>query len=1312
MKHRLMRVVTPFVFVAVIATLGYAQTSTSSLTGTVTDTSGAVIPGADVNAKNNDNGTVYTAVSNDKGVFQIPAIQVGTYTVTVSLMGFKAFAVPDVKVSQGGPTNVKATLEVGGMTETVVVKGGSDIVQTQSTVVSTTMTSAQIQKLPLVTRDALWGGVTLLPGVDISGGPRGATISGLPQGAINITIDGVNTQDNNNRSGDGFFSLISPRLDAVEEVTVQTAAQGADSGGQGGVQIKFTTRSGTNRYQGSAYYYVRDPRFNSNYWFNNRDKAPDPKTGKAPKDLVKLYQPGFRFGGPIQVPGLYDGHDKAFFFVNYEQFRQPNPVSRTRRVLNPLSQQGFYQYGTEKISVFDVARANGQLATPDPTVAKLLNDIVASTSQGTLTQRTDPNTMDFVYTANSKQLRHYPTWRLDYNLTNNHRLTYTTWFQKYTSDPDTLNNAEAFFPGFPVSGGQGSNRWNWTVQARSTLGKNLVNQAVAGFTKSTVNFFTEITPAAFKGTSVADQGGFALQLSAFNSLTNPTSRTAPSSRNNPTIDINDTVTWLKGNHSIGFGGTFTHIGLWAWDQTVVPTVAFGMATGDPASAMFNGTNFPGASNTDLQNAQALYAVLTGRVQQISGNGRLDEKTGKYQYLGGGVQRGQIHEYGFFAQDQWRWRKDLTINYGVRYEVQLPFVSRNNSYATNQQADICGRSGVNAQTGCNLFQPGSMPGKIPEYQNLTKDTEPYRTDWNNIAPSLGITWRPYTEKGLLRSILGREGDTVLSGAYSLAYGRGGMTDFTDVFSSNPGRSITVNRTQGLNNLILDGGSLPVLLRDTARLGPPSFPETPVYPNSGLVTDQVNSFVSNLQVPYIESWAASWQRALNRNTAVIARYVGTRGLAGFVDYNYNEINIKESGFLDEFKRAQANLQANIAAGPGRGCIGGVTTSGCQNNFAYTGAPGTSPLPIFLGAYNVLPSSQAGNPAGYTGANWTNSTHVGLLSLNNPKPGGTIDGGTGTTAGFASLNTTFGLIGNGTFRNNLIAAGYAPNLFIANPDKIGGAFLRGNGGYTRYDSLQLELRRRLSQGLLVETNYVLGKEVDSSRYSFRVPRQGSLDNGPRHAWKTNWIYELPFGRGQRFASNANGLLDRIIGGWEFDGSGRVQSGQIRDFGNVRLVGMSDKELQKAYKLRFDDAAKIAYMLPQDIVDNTIEAFNASATSATGYGTLGPPSGRYFAPASGLDCIQVVNGDCAPRHHYVIGPKFVRFDLSAVKRTQLVGRSNFEFRAEFINAFNNVNFTPVSNFPTTIATFNQVTDGYRDVNSTQDPGGRLVQFVFRVNW
>ena len=326
---------------------------------------------------------------------------------------------------------------------------------------------------------------------------------------------------------------------------------------------------------------------------------------------MKLYQPGFRLGGPIVVPGLYDGHDKAFFFVNFEQFRQPSQVSRTRRIMTPAAQQGNFTYSGQTINVLSMAAANGQLSTMDPTVQKLLTDIYSSTSAGTLQARSDPNVMDFNYIAEAKQLRQYPTWRLDYNLTQNHRLSYTSYFQDYSSYPDTLNNAVPRFPGFPVAGGQSSKRWNWSIQERSTLGKNLVNQLVSGYTASHVYFFTEITPAGFAGVPVGDQAGFNLNIGGFatttnNDITTPTASTAPQQRTNPTIDVSDTLTWLKGSHSLSLGGSFTHIGLWAWNQTVVPTIGFGIATGDPGNAMFNTTNFP-------------FLTYTAYVQPWSGN---------------------------------------------------------------------------------------------------------------------------------------------------------------------------------------------------------------------------------------------------------------------------------------------------------------------------------------------------------------------------------------------------------------------------------------------------------------------------------------------------------------------------------------------------------------------------------------------------------------------------------------------------------------------------------------------------------------------
>jgi hypothetical protein len=220
-------------------------------------------------------------------------------------------------------------------------------------------------------------------------------------------------------------------------------------------------------------------------------------------------------------------------------------------------------------------------------------------------------------------------------------------------------------------------------------------------------------------------------------------------------------------------------------------------------------------------------------------------------------------------------------------------------------------------------------------------------------------------------------------------------------------------------------------------------------------------------------------------------------------------------------------------------------------------------------------------------------------------------------------------------------------------------------------------------------------------------------------NWIYELPFGRGQALLGNAGGIVNQLVGGWEFHGTARLQSGSPNGLGNVQLVGMTRNDLQEAVNMRFDDANKIAYFLPQDIVDNTIRANNVSATSATGYGALGVPTGRYIAPASGKNCIEGYAAQCGTSHLMIYGPRFTRFDLSAVKKFKITERVNFEFRAEFLNAFNNINFLLgsaandtqlITNFSS--STFGQVTNAYQDTSTTNDPGGRMIQFVARINF
>ena len=188
-------------------------------------------------------------------------------------------------------------------------------------------------------------------------------------------------------------------------------------------------------------------------------------------------------------------------------------------------------------------------------------------------------------------------------------------------------------------------------------------------------------------------------------------------------------------------------------------------------------------------------------------------------------------------------------------------------------------------------------------------------------------------------------------------------------------------------------------------------------------------------------------------------------------------------------------------------------------------------------------------------------------------------------------------------------------------------------------------------------------------------------------------------------------LVGGWEFAGTARIQSGTPINLGNVRLVGMSRTDLQKALKLRFDDANKVIYSLPQDIIDNTIKAFNTSATSTTGYGDNGAPNGRYIAPANSATCIEVIGGDCGGTRVLIYAPRFTRIDLSAVKRTRITERMNFEFRAEFLNAFNYANFNVgLAGFAN--ADFGRVTSAYRDNSNTNDLGGRIVQLVARINF
>jgi hypothetical protein len=1280
MKRSGGRLILAVMLACLCGTFASAQgTATSSLSGVVVDSGGGVIPGANVVVKNDATNTTLEVVTNSTGAFNLPALNPGTYTVTVTLAGFKTAIIKNVKLIAAIPADVKATLQVGNIEETVTVSGATELVQTRSATIASTINVDQINNLPLATRNAM-NFITLLPGVNTTSTNRASNFLGLPSSATAISLDGVNNNENYNKSTEGLFAMVTPRQDAVEAVTVTTATPGSESGGHGAVSINFVTRSGSDQFVGSAYWYHRDPGLNSNYYFNLQKGLP--------KNNVRINQYGARQGGPIMIPGLYDGHGKAFFFFNYEQFRMPNNFSRTRNLLTPAAQTGLFAYGSNTVDLFALAAKFNQTATIDPTVLSVLNMIrSAAVAPGVLRATSDPNTLYYDFMSGGNQIEKQPTLRLDDNLTSKHRLTGTYTHQYIDRDPDHLNTSDVRFPGAPNYRRYVSDRNIASGALRSVFGSSVVNELRGGL-KWGPSYFGKY---AWEGPDTfTDENGRALAIDSVSpgslALTRWYYETSTSGRSAWSWNLDETLNWQKGAHSWKFGASYYDGHMWNLGQTAAPTISFGLDSNDPANTMFTAANFPGASTTQLGYARNLYAILTGRVTQISASARADENTGQYVMFGPNNGRLRQQEYGFFAQDLWRVHPQLTINAGLRWDVQLPVTSANNIMAYSTMADLCGVSGVGSQSGCNMYQPGASAGGsiVPGYQLTAKGQKGYNTDWNNVGPSIGFAWRPGVKSGIGRILLGDPEQATFRAGYSVSYTREGMALLYGVYSTAQGSTLASLRNTTIGNL----GTLPVLLRNESQLALAAIPAAPTYPLAASASNSISIFDPNIQVAMGRSVTISFQRALTKDMAFEVRYNGTLGRDIWNQYNLNygtgNVNIVENNFLNEFKLAQANLLANIAAGKG-------------NTFAYTGVAGTSPLPTYLAFFNGTNASS--DPTKYSGTNWTNSTFVGRLATQNPNP----------------YSAATDLQGDATRRANAIKAGLPVNFLIVNP-AVNNAYLYKSDGSTNYNALQMEVRRRLSAGLQFGVNYQFAKSNYTDSVGQRYDLVSYVNSGvPRHAIKMTWDYSLPFGRGRHFGTDMNRVVDAVVGGWEFHGDARIQRAYV-DFGNVRLVGMTLADLQAAYKVRFgnDPATGVAmvYMLPQDIIDNTIKAFNVSATSATGYGSAGAPTGRYIAPANGPSCIQVKTGDCAPLQTLVFAPTWSRFDVSLAKKFPFAGRKTFEVRLDVMNVFNTVNFSTPTYLASSNATVGQVTSGYTDMSNTFDPGGRLGQVVLRFSW
>ena len=502
--------------------------------------------------------------------------------------------------------------------------------------------------------------------------------------------------------------------------------------------------------------------------------------------------------------------------------------------------------------------------------------------------------------------------------------------------------------------------------------------------------------------------------------------------------------------------------------------------------------------------------------------------------------------------------------------------------------------------------------------------------------------------------------------------------------------------------------------------------------------------------VESWNAGIQRELTSNLALEIRYQANHGVGLTDQLNLNEVNIFENGFLNEFNNANSNLNlckaqaaacvaaqkdvgliaqasttttplndfADLFAAANTACAGATPPASCTTSIA--ALSGQHTLPIMTAAFNsgLTPATLAAATASVTAQ--TNSLFRNTTLLNDLGLGGA--GSFANSIGAGAANFT-------SFLANMQSAGFPSNFFVVNPTATGGSFVITNGAQSTYNALIVDLRHRPSHGLQFDLSYAFSKSLtnfqansSSNFFSFTTLRNQGYDKGPApfnaaHNIKLQVVYALPFGAGHRMSSSS-GIVNRIIGGWEVDTVTRFQTGQpvlvtsgvtggntFNQTGpGINLVGLTRQQIQSMMTTNKTQFAGAVTYVPLSLL-----AAGASGSSS-------PANTAVFQPCN-------VAGSLCSKPFFT-GPSFFRADISLVKTTKITERINFEMRMEALNAFNDADFYWASGpgvSPSSVSTQStrfglmgstNTNGAYSDINTTQDPGGRVIQLVGRINF
>lgn len=858
---------TAVVAIALLATAPLLAQSAAHIDGTVTDQTGAVVAGAKVTALNLKTQEKKTATASGQGIFSVTDVAPGIYDITIEAANFQKEVIQSVEINVGQAFTANVKLQVGAASETVEVKATEVQVQTTDAQLSNAITMREIDTLPSLGRTPVTLAV-FQPGVQVNPGDTSfSRVNGQRQGSNNSTLDGIDVNDSVvPRLG---LSLTSNNTDSVQEFRIVTEGGKAEYGRNAGAQVEMITRSGSNDFHGNAFDYLRNTDLNANDWFNNQSGS------DRPKFIQNIF--GGSFGGPIK-------HNRTFVFGNYQGRRTRQEVVRNRTIFSDNARNGLFTYvdTTGATRTFSIVNQDPRGIGIDPKVAPLIA-LVPHCNNTDIGDKL--NTCGFRFNNPNNSYEDQFTIRGDQVITSTHK-AFLRWSWQRNSSIDALNNADATYPG-QVPGTQGGHRWGFSVGDDWAFTPTLVNSARVGYQSAQVSFNR---PARLQGPTY------------ITNLLNPdpVSSAYAQGRNSPVTDIIDSMTMMHGNHTFKWGGRFSHTkqvgtndgGVWFNVTTSatsngntppIPAFAGGLCTSTAGCG--SGLSF---SSTGQQTTyQSLYNDLLGRMDSVA-HTFLSTDLSTFQPAGQTRSRDHIlNEHGYFVQDDWRMRRNLTVSLGLRWELFLPPVE-----ADGIQAGVIGAAQLldpaNSSTALTLQKGGW-----------------YNTDWNNFAPRVGIAWDPRGDgKTAVRANWGVFYDRIIGATVSAADGN--TPGFATGASSTP-QTLTAAALSAAGC-----GSAPVgdvRFNDCVPL--PAQPALTLTPPVTNRSNTITLFNPNLATGYVESYSLNVQHEVARNTTVEVAYVGARGIKLFMQRDLNQM--KTGGqFLNDFLAMQAFNNGGKCAG----------------------------------------------------------------------------------------------------------------------------------------------------------------------------------------------------------------------------------------------------------------------------------------------------------------------------------------------------------------------------------------------------------------